>query len=84
MAEALSFTKQKADRRVQLKMPKLVVEQIDKLFPEVDRSTFITQLALEAILRKLRFPEPEIDELVSQEQAGLDRMWEYLQEQENV
>ena len=83
LAESLSFGPSKADRRIQVKMPSLVVEHLDKAFPNQDRSRVLTQLALEAILRHIRFPEPEIRELVEQEQHDLDRMWEYLEERDN-
>lgn len=83
MADALSYGQVKSDRRVQIKMPKMVVDELDKAFPDTDRSKLFTQLALEAIMRKNRFPEPELEELVAEEQHDLDRMWDYLEERDN-
>jgi len=83
MANALSFTKLKADRRIQIKMPKLVVDELDKEFPNIDRSKLLTQLALEILIRKKRFPEPHLLELANEEQHDLDQMWEYLDKRDH-
>ncbi len=36
-----------ADRRIQVKMPSVVVDALDREFPHKDRSAFLTQLAIE-------------------------------------
>ncbi|OGV96644.1 hypothetical protein A2W24_01630 [Microgenomates group bacterium RBG_16_45_19] len=84
MLQLLSSGSVKTDRRVQIKMPKLVVEELDRLFPDTDRSRLLTQLALEAILTKLRFTNrPGLGVIASSEQAGLDTLWDYLEEREH-
>ena len=71
------------DQRVQVKMPSKVVNELDRLFPKIDRSRLLTQLAVEAINQRLRFADrPELTALASQEQAGLDTMWDYLEERD--
>ena len=82
MANALSFAKLKANRRIQVKMPGLVVDELDKEFPDIDRSTLLTQAALEIIIRKKRNQNPDLEAWVAEEQHDLDRMWEYLDERE--
>lgn len=80
---SLVLSKFNADKRVQVKMPKIVVEELDRLFPEVDRSHLLTQLATNAILQQLRFQDRQIlREQISTEQSGLDDMLDYLEERD--
>ena len=83
MAEAAQYHALPTDTRIQVKMPKAVVKTLDALFPDVNRSQLLTKLALDAIVRKLRFIDnPELDMLVDSEQSDLDDLWEYLEERE--
>lgn len=68
----------KADRRVQLKMPSVLVKMLDREFPGVSRSDLLTQMAAEVIIRKKRIADPTLEGWVSEEQYDLDRMWSYL------
>ncbi len=79
VAAALRF---RASKRVQLKMPRLVVELLDKEFPHQSRSKIITEAAVELLLRKLRIDDPTLEHWVAEQQHDLDRMWAHLEERE--
>ena len=84
MAVALEYGSVKADRRLQIKMPGEVVDEIDRLFTKVDRSKLLTQLAITAILQKYRFADrPELGELQAESQTDLDTMWDYLEKRDD-
>ena len=73
----------KSDRRVQLKMPNSVVTELDKQFPDVDRSHLITQLAIDLITQKLKLKDRSIlMGLKASEQSSLDDMLNYLEDRE--
>jgi hypothetical protein len=73
----------KTDRRVQVKMPSKVVEELDRQFPNADRSQIITQLAVDVIYQRLRFADrPLLRDIASSEQSNLDEMWLYLEERD--
>lgn len=83
MAIALEYGSVPADRRIQVKMPSAVVDALDQLFPDVDRSKLLTQLALEAILHSARFADrPDLGEIAASEQSRMNTMLEYLEERE--
>jgi len=83
LAASLQFGNGKANRRVQLKMPAEVVEQLDELFPGIDRSRLLTQLAVEAINQQLRFADRAVlRDLIADEQSSLDEMLQYLEERD--
>lgn len=83
MSNALQYGSLDADRRIQVKMPSAVVDALDELFPEVDRSKILTQLALEAILTRKRFQERGVlQAMVNSEQEDWDTMLEYLEKRE--
>ncbi|HEX7018009.1 MAG TPA: hypothetical protein VF209_03840 [Patescibacteria group bacterium] len=83
MAIALEYGSVPADKRIQVKMPSIVVEELDRLFPTIDRSKLLTQLALEAILHTYRFVDrPDLGDLAASEQAAMDEMWNYLEERD--
>lgn len=83
MAVALEYGSVSADRRIQVKMPSEVVDALDRLFPQVDRSKLLTQLALEAILHAYRFADrPDLGEIATSEQSRMNTMLEYLEERE--
>ncbi|MBU1200326.1 hypothetical protein KJ953_02185 [Patescibacteria group bacterium] len=71
-----------ADRRVQLKMPSVIVDMLDGEFPGINRSELLTQMATEILIRKKRMSDPTLEGWVSEEQYDLDRMWTYLTERE--
>lgn len=83
MATTIEYGQVTMDRRIQVKMPGLVLQKLDTLFPELDRSAVITKLAIQAILDKERFAD--LDDVVfftPTEQADLDTLWNYLEERE--
>lgn len=83
MHQATQYSALPADKRVQVKMPTKVVEALDELFPDIDRSQIITKLALDAIVRKLRFADnPNLAAWQENEQVELDNLWDYLEERE--
>ena len=72
-----------ANQRVQVKMPAVIVKKLDELYPHIDRSQIITQLALQAIAQQLRFIDrPDLGDLVDSEQSKLNDMWDYLKERD--
>jgi hypothetical protein len=93
MSVAASTTKQKLldwaqgsgaplpkDQRLQVKMPAALTQELDRLFPNQDRSEVLTQLALQAVVQQLRFADqPELAELIAEEQSAADNMWQYLE-----
>ena len=84
MGVAAQYHALPTDTRVQLKMPSEVVAALDHLFPHLDRSQIVTQLALDAILQKLRFSDhSELALLAKDEQSRLDTLWDYLEEREH-
>lgn len=83
-AAAIDVNLVKASQRVQLKMPKDVVNMLDREFPNVSRSKLLTQAALEILMRKMRTDNPELEQWVSQEQYDLDRMWTYLNQRDKL
>lgn len=83
MAVALEYGQLDNNRRVQLKMPAAVVREIDKVFPDIDRSKLFTQLALQALYNKYLYQDrPDFETLAQQEQAELNQMWDYLEERD--
>ena len=83
LASSLRLGSVKADRRVQLKMPKIVVEELDRQFPDVDRSHLITQLAVDLIAQKMKFKDrPVLKQMVASEDQSLSDMLHYLEERE--
>lgn len=83
MATTIEYGQITMDKRIQVKMPALVLQKLDTLFPELDRSAVITKLAIQAILDKERFADPD-DSIFFKptEQADLDTLWNYLEERE--
>lgn len=85
MATALEYGTVKSERRVQIKMPKLVVDELDKEFSDTERSKLLTQAAVSLLLSKKRFSDsPELYDLVTSEQNDLDDLWNYLEEREKT
>ncbi|MFZ1721115.1 MAG: hypothetical protein WAU07_01280 [Microgenomates group bacterium] len=85
LAESLRFGSVQADRRVQLKMPAAVVEELDKQFPNIDRSHLITQLAVDFITQKMKFEDrPVLTHMQASEDETLSDMWNYLEEREQL
>ncbi len=83
LATTLSQSDSQANQRVQIKMPAKVVTELDRLYPDINRSQLFTQLALEAINHKLRFADrPVFVSLQADEQSGLDTMHDYLSERD--
>jgi hypothetical protein len=71
------------DQRLQVKIPSALTHELDRLFPNQDRSEVLTQLALQAVVQQLRFADrPELAELVTQEQSAADEMWNYLEKRD--
>jgi hypothetical protein len=82
-AVALEYGQLPADRRVQIKMPAAIVDELDRVFAHVDRSKLLTQLAVEALLYHARFLDrPDLGDLARSEQEDLDQMWNYLEERD--
>lgn len=81
-ADAFEHGGVKSDRRVQVKLPSFIVDELDNEFPDQDRSTVIAQAAIEVLLRKKRISDPELEGWQAQEQYDLDRMWDFLDELE--
>lgn len=83
MSDALQYGSLDSDRRIQVKMPSAVVDALDELYPNIDRSKILTQLALEAILTRKKFQDRKIlQQLVDSEQEDWDTMLDYLEERE--
>ena len=83
MAVAAQYHALPADTRVQVKMPSEVVKALDGLYPHVDRSQILTHLALDAVLRQLRFANnPDLAAIVNNEQSMLDNALNYLEQRE--
>ena len=81
LSTSLSLSKSK-DRRVQLKMPSKLVDLLDKAFPNVDRSTLLTQAVTDLLLHKHRIADPTLEAWVTEEQYNLDEMEAYIRERE--
>jgi hypothetical protein len=80
---SLSLGKNRADQRIQVKMPKNVVSELDRLFPHTDRSFLLTQLATHAINTQLRYADRAIlRQQKESEQMGLDDMLNYLEDRD--
>jgi len=69
-------------RRVQIVMPEKLVQLIDKVFPNVDRSTLVSQAFTDLLLHKHRIVDPALEDWVSEEQYNADEMETYLIERE--
>lgn len=83
MAVAAQYHALSADARVQVKMPSAVVTALDKLYPNIDRSQILTHLALDAVLRQLRFADnSDLAAIVDNEQSMLDDTLNYLEQRE--
>ncbi|MCA9370100.1 MAG: hypothetical protein H6774_02425 [Pseudomonadales bacterium] len=81
---ALSVGKLRSDTRVQVKMPAFVVKALDALFPDTDRSTLLTSLAVDTLVRRLELDHDAPARLAAQDQAGLDTLILYLEERERA
>jgi hypothetical protein len=85
MSRSLEYGKIKLDKRIQVKMPSFVVEKLDSMFPNTDRSTLLTKLALEAILNGAYIDNQPNDgwaTFVDMEEAASEDMLNYLEERE--
>lgn len=83
ISTALEYGSVKADQRIQVTMPKIVVSELDRLFPKMERSRLLTQAAVELLLRHLRFKDnPDLEFLVKSEQSDLDETWDYLEQRD--
>lgn len=82
IAIAYHYGSANADRRVQLKMPSMIVDLLDQEFPGEDRSSVLTKLAIDALARKKRFGDSTIPEFLADEQSRLDDLWDYLDSRE--
>lgn len=69
-------------RRVQIVMPDKLVQLIDKVFPNVDRSTLVSQAFTDLLLHKHRIADPDLEAWIAEEQYDLDEMETYLTERE--
>lgn len=69
-------------RRVQIVMPEKLVQLIDKVFPNVDRSTLVSQAFTDLLLHKHRITNPDLEAWVSEEQYDSDRMEAYINARE--
>lgn len=79
-ADAYEYGSIKSDRRIQVKLPSFIVDEIDKEFPGRDRSNVIARATLEVLLRKKRLDDSGLDNWQAEEQYDLDRMWDFLSE----
>ncbi len=83
VATTLEYGSVKADKRIQVTMPKIIVDELDRLFPHIERSKLLTQAATELLLRRLRFKDnADLEFLAASEQADLDEMWDYLDQRD--
>jgi metal-responsive CopG/Arc/MetJ family transcriptional regulator len=83
MHTALQYGSVKSDKRIQVVMPAEVINALDEISPETDRSKLLTKLAIEYILKQQYFSDrPEIATIAQDEQTGLDHMLTYLEERE--
>lgn len=69
-------------RRVQIVMPEKLVQLIDKVFPNVDRSTLVSQAFTDLLLHKHRITNPDLEAWVAEEQYDSDRMETYINARE--
>lgn len=69
-------------RRIQVVMPSKLVDMIDKTFPNIDRSTLISQAFTELLIHKKRIDDPELEAWTAEEQYNLDEMESYLETRE--
>lgn len=83
MAKTLELGKLTSDSRVQLKMPKLLVDEIDKEYPQIDRSKYFMWLAVNNLLLKKRaIPDDDLQDLLTSDQETLSDLADYLDERE--
>lgn len=85
LATALEYGQLTNDKRIQVKMPSEIVEQLKVSFPHIDRSKLLTKLAVDALINHYRYLENQ-DLYINQlaEQEDLDEMWQYLAKRERV
>lgn len=76
LATSLSLGGKK--RRIQVVMPDKLVNLIDKTFPDIDRSTLISQAFTDILIRQHRIENPDLEGWISEEQYNLDEMETYL------
>jgi metal-responsive CopG/Arc/MetJ family transcriptional regulator len=83
LVDSLRLGTVKSDRRIQVKMPSQIVQELDNQFPDSNRSQILTQLAADLISQKLKFQDREIlTHMQNSEQSELDEMWNYLEERD--
>ena len=80
LATSLATTDKK--RRLQIVMPDKLVQLIDKTFPNIDRSTLISQAFTDLLLRQHRVTNPDLEAWISEQDYDLDRMEAYINERE--
>ncbi len=84
IAVALNYGQLNNDQRIQVKMPKFIVEELARIFPHIDRSKLLTKLAVQALLDHYRYlDQQEILLHQLQEQEDLDEMWSYLEKRDH-
>lgn len=85
IATTLNYGQLINDKRIQVKMPKFVVEELDRNFPNMDRSKLITKLAVQALLDHYRYlDQKELAFNQANEQEDLNEMWNYLDKRDQL
>lgn len=69
-------------KRVQVVMPAKLVAIIDRVYPDIDRSTLISQAFTDLLIRKHRITNPDLEAWISEQDYDLDRMEAYINERE--
>ncbi len=82
-AEALEYGAVKSDARIQVKLPRIVLEQLDVNYPNTDRSKVITKAIIDLLLSKYRVADKELEHWQADDQYDMDRLWSYLEERES-
>lgn len=82
-ANALEYGSLKSDARIQVKIPSNILTQLDKAYPDIDRSKVITKAILDLLLTKFRNSDPSLEHWQNDEQYDMDRMWNYLEERDS-
>lgn len=83
MAKTLEYGKLTSNRRVQIKIPSILVEEIDQEYPQIDRSKYFMWLAINNLLQKKRAVlDDDLEVFLSSDQEMLDDLSNYLEERE--
>jgi hypothetical protein len=76
---AMNYGRLNNDKRIQVTMPGVIVEMIDRLFPNAERNKILTKAIINFLSKEIQTNyKINVKDLLQEEQKDMDEMWSYL------